>query len=89
MLEEKSKISQSDKAMVRENILVFVTQIPPLLRYCIIGSVVFFEVYVKILFFIEVLLAYGVCILDKFYIVDATDYALICCKASLMCHSGI
>ncbi|KAL8140216.1 hypothetical protein V2J09_006237 [Rumex salicifolius] len=30
--EEQSKISQSDKAMVRENILLFVTQVPPLLR---------------------------------------------------------
>ncbi|KAL9247096.1 hypothetical protein vseg_020563 [Gypsophila vaccaria] len=30
--EEQSKISQEDKSMVRENILVFVAQLPPLLR---------------------------------------------------------
>jgi len=31
--EEKQKIPETDKSMVRENILGFVTQLPPLLRY--------------------------------------------------------
>ena len=33
ILDEQSKISPADKEMVRENILGFVTQVPPLLRY--------------------------------------------------------
>jgi len=32
ILGEPQKISASDKGMVRENILVFITQVPPLLR---------------------------------------------------------
>lgn len=33
MLGELSKISKSDKDILRDNILVFVAQLPPLLRY--------------------------------------------------------
>jgi hypothetical protein len=32
-VEEKHKIPETEKSMVRENILGFVTQLPPLLRY--------------------------------------------------------
>ena len=32
-VETQQKISQSDKDVVRDHILVFVTQVPPLLRY--------------------------------------------------------
>lgn len=33
VVEEQNKISQADKDVVREHVLVFVTQVPPLLRY--------------------------------------------------------
>ena len=43
-VDEQQKISQSDKDMVRDHILVFVAQVPPLLRYNNLVSLFFFFV---------------------------------------------
>jgi ABC-type lipoprotein export system ATPase subunit len=38
LIDESQKVSVSDKAMVRENILGFIVQVPPLLRYLTLSS---------------------------------------------------
>jgi hypothetical protein len=40
IVDEQPKVSHNDKAMVRDHILVFLVQVPPLLRYnCVISTV--------------------------------------------------
>lgn len=43
-VDEQSKISQSDKDAVRDHILMFVVQVPPLLRYNLLNFTVLFLV---------------------------------------------